>query len=258
MTAKTRILTIVLLVVFGVIAAFVGWRLFGSDVVAPPIDQGTPFRETGNVVINNPGYKPDTWFLVYEAQGSPALQAELAFSAASVCALTSGEKQCPEGLTSGMRATVEGRLRDERVSVDLLTEVVTMRDVSLYYYNWEQDTDGKGDVVGCSRKGLDPVLRAVPETATIIPDTIALLLEGNLSNEERAKGITTEFPLNGVRLVDSELVDGTLTLTFDDPQNATGGGACRVGVLWYQIEETARQFPEVQRVRFAPEELFQP
>ena len=28
--------------------------------------------------------------------------------------------------------------------------------------------------------------------------------------------------------------------------------------LWYQIEETAKQFPDIKKVEFEPEELFQP
>ncbi|MFN3301828.1 MAG: hypothetical protein ACK413_02260 [Patescibacteria group bacterium] len=36
------------------------------------------------------------------------------------------------------------------------------------------------------------------------------------------------------------------------------GGACRVGILWFQIEETAKQFPGVEKVQFLPEEIFQP
>lgn len=40
--------------------------------------------------------------------------------------------------------------------------------------------------------------------------------------------------------------------------NKTNGGSCRAGILWFQIEATAKQFSEVKQVRFLPEELFQP
>jgi hypothetical protein len=54
------------------------------------------------------------------------------------------------------------------------------------------------------------------------------------------------------------LKNGVLTLEFEDAQNKAVGGACRVGVLWFQIEATAKQFPEVKEVRFLPKEIFQP
>ncbi|MCR4325346.1 MAG: hypothetical protein NUV59_00885, partial [Patescibacteria group bacterium] len=63
----------------------------------------------------------------------------------------------------------------------------------------------------------------------------------------------------GLNLVSAKLGEGgVLTLTFDDPQSLTSGGSCRAGILWFQIEATALQFPEVKQARFAPEELFQP
>ena len=92
----------------------------------------------------------------------------------------------------------------------------------------------------------------------LIEETIRLLMAGELTAEERAQGLTTEYPLDGVTLDDVALSDGTLTLTFSDPNHLTSGGACRAGILWLQIEQTALQFDEVEQVRFQPEDLFQP
>lgn len=129
-------------------------------------------------------------------------------------------------------------------------------EIQLFYYDPVKDQDETGNVM-CTREGLAPVTRTI-RSGNPIEDTLNLLLEGNLTAEERDAGITTEFPLSGVRLIDAALMDGILTLTFEDPQNRTSGGACRAGILWFQIEETALQFPEVEEVRFMPEELFQP
>ena len=133
------------------------------------------------------------------------------------------------------------------------------RLVKLYYYNPELDRDESGNTA-CSRSGLVAVERKIPITKTPIQDTIKLLLKGkeNLTEEEKARGIGTEYPLEGISLKGASLKDGVLTLEFNDPKNKTVGGACRVGILWFQIEATAKQFPEVQQVRFLPEELFQP
>ena len=141
------------------------------------------------------------------------------------------------------------------------------KTIKLYYYNYEIDKDEFGNTA-CSRNGLMPVERKIPITQTPIQDAIKLLLLGKLTEEERAQGIDTEYPLEGLSLKGASLSakggsasggkDSVLTLEFDDSKNRTVGGSCRVGILWFQIEATAKQFPEVQQVRFLPEEIFQP
>ncbi len=129
--------------------------------------------------------------------------------------------------------------------------------VKLYYYNPELDRDESGNTA-CSKNGLVPVVRKIPITKTPIQDTVNLLISGQLTNEEKSQGINTEYPLKGFSLKGTSLKDGVLTLEFNDSNNKTVGGSCRVGILWFQIETTAKQFPEVKAVHFFPEELFQP
>ena len=131
------------------------------------------------------------------------------------------------------------------------------RSVNLYYYNSSLDQDETGNIM-CSRNGLVSVQRNIPLTITPIQDTIKLLLSGELTREEISSGITTEYPLEGFELKGASLKDGVLTLEFNDSNNKTVGGSCRTGILWFQISETAKQFEEVDSVRFMPEELFQP
>lgn len=148
---------------------------------------------------------------------------------------------------------------DEEFRIPIVLEKTQPQQiVSLYYYNPELDKDESGNIM-CSRQGLVLVQRKIPVTQTPIQDTIRLLLRGELTNEERAQGISTEYPLEGFSLVGvPSFKDGILTLQFNDPNNKTVGGSCRVGILWFQIEATAKQFTGVQQVRFLPEELFQP
>lgn len=134
---------------------------------------------------------------------------------------------------------------------------VKTRIVELYYYNPALDRDETGNIL-CSRKGLVAVERKIPISKTPIQDTIKLLLEGGLTEEEKTVGITTEYPLEGFKLLEANLKDGVFVLKFEDPFNKTSGGACRAGILWFQIEAAAKQFSEAKEVRFLPEELFQP
>jgi hypothetical protein len=144
-----------------------------------------------------------------------------------------------------------------RVPVRFDMAGVPTRAVSLFYFDAGKDTDASGNIM-CSRTGLSAVTRNIPRTTTPIQDAIRLLLRGTLTPQERAQGITTEFPLPGFELKSASLTKGELTLGFVDPQGATGGGSCRVGILWFQIEATAKQFSEVTSVKFMPAELFQP
>ncbi len=148
--------------------------------------------------------------------------------------------------------------KDASLSFSLTKEASTenTNTIKLYYYNPNLDQGVGG--VQCSMKGLVPVERTIVRTKTPIQDVIKLLLRGDISASERAQGVTSEFPLQGLTLVSASLTQGELTLTFNDPLNKTVGGSCRTGILWNQINATAKQFPEVKNVRFMPEELFQP
>jgi hypothetical protein len=131
------------------------------------------------------------------------------------------------------------------------------RTVFLYYYNPDLDKDESGNIL-CSRAGLVKIERKISLTQTPIQDAIHLLLKGEITQEERAQGISTEYPLEGFSLKGAFLKEGILNLEFEDLNNKTVGGSCRVGILWFQIEATAKQFSEVKEVKFLPEELFQP
>lgn len=147
---------------------------------------------------------------------------------------------------------------DEEFRIPIVLEKTQpQQTVNLYYYNPEMDKDESGNIM-CSRQGLAQVQRKISLTQTPIQDTIKLLLRGELTNEERGQGISTEYPLEGLSLGGANVKDGVLTLQFNDPNYKTGGGSCRVGILWFQIEATAKQFTGIQQVRFLPEELFQP
>lgn len=134
------------------------------------------------------------------------------------------------------------------------TEAAPLR---LFYYNAEKDEDETGNVL-CSSQGLDAVERELSLDQTSIEEAVKLLLKGGLSADEKGRGISTEYPLPGLTLKSAIQSGDVVTLTFDDPQNKTSGGACRASILRAQIEATAKQFPGVQTVEIQPEDLFQP
>lgn len=128
--------------------------------------------------------------------------------------------------------------------------------VKLFYYNPALDQGVGG--VQCTEKGLVLVSRDIPKTVTPLAESVKLLLKGDITEQEKSKGVSSEFPLSGLELKSATIVNGVATLTFLDPQNKTTGGSCRTAILWQQIKATAMQFDSVNEVRFLPEDLFQP
>lgn len=139
----------------------------------------------------------------------------------------------------------------------LLAEGKNRMKIKLYYYNVIKDKE-IADYIPCSSDAVLPVEREIPTTRTPIQDTIKLLIEGKLTEQEKAAGFLTQFPHPEFRLLGADLKDGVLTLQFTEVPGFTVGGSCRVGLLSTQIGKTAKQFPEVKEVRFEPESLFQP
>lgn len=378
-----RKIVIWVIIVLGlVVLGYLGWITYFKNIngvaqnTTPTTTNGnntsTPgdesFRNKGAVVKNNPGLKPDTWYLIYEQPGAPALNAELSFNNNSECLFGKMKMDCTKlqlrngsrseviGTKAGQVVTVRSLVvdmddfirvntprpgdaikspvrisgeargfwyfeasfpvrivslsgqtitstfmeaksewmteefvpfdkiirfnvttatpaeiilsndnpsglpendREIRIPVTLLPANAQTQTVSLFYYDPSKDEDKDGNLV-CSRQGLVEIRRTIPRTQTPLQDTTKLLLQGNLSYEERQRGITTEFPLEGVSLRSAAINNGVATLTFDDPGNRTGGGSCRVSILWAQVEATAKQFSGINQVRFMPEELFQP
>jgi hypothetical protein len=218
------------------------------------------FAKTGNLI------QPDTgeafWHLSYEEPGSPGLKLSLVIGEESRCVSGAVTAVCDTGkLVAGQRAEVAGKKVGDTVLVSVLTllepETDGEKKINLYYYDPELDKDASGNVL-CSRRGLTSVERTIPATITPIQDAIKLLIEGALTEEERQRGVTTEYPLPGFSLKGAVLKNGILTLEFLDSENRTSGGSCRVGVLWFQIEATAKQFEGVKIVKPKPETLFQP
>jgi hypothetical protein len=214
---------------------------------AAPSAPEESFSSDGYVTRDNPGQESGVWYLTYERPGGPGLSAVLSFDGIAAPELVQGE-----------RVHVEGILKGSVLSVRSIAPVMaeTGTRIKLYYYNPALDQGPGG--TQCTAKGLVVAERVIPKTSTPLTDALRLLLRGELSEEERVRGLTTEFPLPGVSLANASIANGVATLTFADPNNKTSGGACRAAVLRAQIEATAKQFPSVSSVRIVPEGLFQP
>lgn len=84
----------------------------------------TNFVGSGLLLRNEPGLKPDTWFLNYDQAGESGLLAELVFSENSTC--TNGELtgSCEQpSFSQRQRVRVEGRLEGETLAVSNISDL---------------------------------------------------------------------------------------------------------------------------------------
>lgn len=96
----------------------------GPSCEFAPCPSGGQFTAEGNIVRNNPGLKPDTWYLVYESAAAPALTTELIFDAESECVSEGRTISC--ALTTfpqGTRAHIAGTTMGDGILVRILTQI---------------------------------------------------------------------------------------------------------------------------------------
>ncbi len=109
----SRILSIIVLVL---VLAALGYAAyyFSSNQDTPPAEITVNFTQVGTTIRNNPGFKPDVWYLSYEKPGQPALSVELDFNSVAAPYID---------LTVGQRVEVKGMLHDSVVVVQSITPV---------------------------------------------------------------------------------------------------------------------------------------
>ncbi len=145
-------------------------------------------------------------------------------------------------------------------SVLPVDEYVTQNDidVSIFVYDSIRDLDHLGHVQ-CSEQSVIPVARHIRSSRELfIEDTVRTLLSQPISLDEKSRGLASEFPLEGVRLISIDVEDGVARVKMEDPYARLSGGACRVTILRAQLEKTILQFSGVKTVLFEPPELLQP
>jgi len=89
---------------------FVYWQFFTIDGEEENIN----FSKEGNLIINNPGFIENVWYLSYESQGNPAISVRLIFNEKSIC--NNGTNLCSD-LVIGERVEVKGIELDGEVLV---------------------------------------------------------------------------------------------------------------------------------------------
>ncbi len=120
-TNKGTSLVIIILsvIVLIIISLFVYWQFFSSTGEKENIN----FIEEGNIIINNPGFVENIWYLSYETVGAPANSVKLIFNEDSIC---ENETNSCLDLTIGDRVEIRGLENNGEVLVKKLEKIETL------------------------------------------------------------------------------------------------------------------------------------
>ncbi len=168
--------------------------------------------------------------------------------------VTVDQRKVIQAITDNRFNELTGQIKQDTQEKDKLKP----RIVKVFFYNKKLDVDAQGQIQ-CSSEAVKGVERIIPGQKPI-QETLAILLKGDIRDQEKEAGFQTEFPHPDFILKSLHLDQNTglLTLAFSKVPGFTSGGSCRIRLLKAQIEKTAKQFPGVRKVDIEPETLFQP
>ena len=112
--------------------------------------------------------------------------------------------------------------------------------VKVFFPNIQKDPQ----MLDCSK--VYPVEREIIKTPAIVQNSLEELLKGP-TEEEKLLGYITSINDN-VKIKSISVVDGLATVDFDEQFNFQMGGSCRVSSISAQVEETLKQFSNVNQV----------
>ena len=195
------------------------------------------------------------WDFFY-TQESGAFPLKLNFDQGAACFLEGARVTCNESsIKDGDGVRIKGFKEADilRVFEMIQEKNILGRVINLYCYNSRLDEAEDGTVL-CGKDGLVPLEREVPLQSSIL-GALQLLLEGDLTHDEKSRNLTLEFPLKNFSLKEFSLQDGALAVLFDVGEEVNLD-SCHKGILKMQIESLVRQFPEVKEVKLLPESFF--
>lgn len=140
---------------------------------------------------------------------------------------------------------------DRRTQTAPSPERITVR---VYFSNKQKDPQA----LECDK--VYPVQRQILKTRTVARATLRELLKGPTETEKK-EGYFTNIN-SGVKVRTLEVEDGLARVDFNEKLEYQVGGSCRVQAIRAQIEETLRQFSNIDEVIISVngriEEVLQP
>lgn len=81
------------------------------------------FSHDGNLIRDNPGLEPNTWYLSFDEPGAPGRLVQLVFDHGSRCGTKENLRVCDMSFEQGERVHIEGAQKNNLVLVVTLEEV---------------------------------------------------------------------------------------------------------------------------------------
>ena len=154
----------------------------------------------------------------------------------------------PKG-TTGMIEVFEYSAQDgseiNMVRIPIVFGTIETSSVRVYFTNTTEDPE----VLHC--EVTYPVERRIPKTENALHGALRELLKGPTVMEQSMGFYSSINP--GVKLLGLTAEEGTVTADFDAMMQFQLGGSCRVMAIRSQIENTLKQFPNVEEVVIAVE-----
>lgn len=120
MVETNKGISLVIMILGVIVLMIIGLFVYREFLSSNGEEDNINFSQEGNLIINNPGFENNIWYLSYEFSGSPANSAKLSFNEDSICKNASGS--C-SNLTIGERVNIKGIKNDEIVLVKELKAI---------------------------------------------------------------------------------------------------------------------------------------
>jgi len=113
-------ISLVIMILGVIFLMIIGLFVYREFLSSSGEESNINFSEEGNLIINNPGFEANIWYLSYEAVGNSANSVKLSFDQDSVC--KNGSNSCLN-LTIGERVNIKGIKSNEIVLVKELKTI---------------------------------------------------------------------------------------------------------------------------------------
>jgi hypothetical protein len=120
MVETNKGISLVIMILGVIVLMIIGLFVYREFLSSSGEENNINFSQEGNLIINNPGFENNIWYLSYESSGSPTNSAKLSFDKDSVCKSASGS--C-SNLTIGERVNIKGIRSNEIVLVKELKAI---------------------------------------------------------------------------------------------------------------------------------------
>ena len=129
-------------------------------------------------------------------------------------------------------------------------EIIETREVSLYYYNLEEDKKVY-DWISFNPEFVLPIKRVIPISKTPIRDTFDLLFGADLTEAEKEDGFKQgTFAAYNFEIQSLILNDGVLKIDFVNNPYLGSLSSTESTVFVSSLKKTAAQFPEILKIDF--------